>query len=102
MAYTDMTEFDTVIARLRLAIQSSVARHRGDGDQLTWRMMQTIEQEAVGELEKAGGLNPLYINIVRPSPSFPYPQTDAPVDFLESNAIACSYAMIYEEYRRLH
>ncbi len=102
MTFMDMTEFDAVVERLRLAIQPIVARHRSDGDQLTWRVMQEIEEEAVCELENAGCFNPLYINIVRPSPAFHYPQTDELVDFGKSNAIACSYAMIYEAYRRLH
>lgn len=102
MALTDMTEFDAVVTRLRLVIEPIVARHHGDGDELTWGVMQDIEQEAVTELENAGCFNPLFINIVRPSPAFHCPQTDEPVDFGKSNAIACSHAMIYEAYRRMH
>lgn len=103
MALLDMSEFDAVVARLSLVIQPIVARHRGDGDKLTWRLMQAIEREAIGELQKTGrGLNPVYINMVRPSPVFGYPETDDLVDFGGSNGIACSYSMIYEAYRRSH
>lgn len=102
MPLLDMLEFDAVIARLSLVIQPIVARHRGDGDKLTWRLMQTIEREAVSELQKAGGLNPVYINMVRTSPALGYPETDDLVDFGKSNAIAYSYSIIYEAYRRMH
>lgn len=97
-----MLEFDAVIARLGLLIQPIVARHRSNGDKLTWRLMQTIEREAVSELKKAGGLNPVYIDMVRPSPALGYPETDDLVDFGKSNAIACSYSIIYEAYSRMH
>lgn len=103
MKFLDMSEFDAVVARLNLVIQPIVARHRGGGDRLTWRLMQSIEKEAIDELQKTGkGLNPVYIHMVRPSPAFAYPETDDPVDFGQSNVIACSYSMIYEAYSRSH
>jgi hypothetical protein len=103
MAFLNMAEFDAVVARLSLVIKPIVARHRGDGDKLTWRLMHAIEREAVGELLQTGGdLNPVYINMVRPSPAFGYPETDDLVDFGESNGIACSYSLIYEVYSRIH
>ncbi|PUA19510.1 DUF2471 family protein [Glaciimonas sp. PCH181] len=102
MEFLEMSEFDAVVARLELVIEPIVARHRGEGDKLTWRLMQMIEREAISELQREGHLNPVYISMVRPSPVFSYPETDALVNFGESNAIACSYAMIYEAYSRLH
>ena len=102
MAFIDRTEFDAVIMRLKQVIQPIVARHWGGGDKLSWRLMRTIELEAVCELQKAGDLNPICINLIRPTPAFGYPESDDPVDFGKSNAIAYSYSMIYEAYKRLH
>ena len=102
MVFLDMSGFDAVVARLSLVIQPIVVRHRSDGDKLTWRLLQIIEREAIGELQKVRGLNPVYNNMIRPSPAFGYPETDDLVNFGESNAIACSYSMIYEAYSRLH
>ena len=100
MASVDIAEFERVIEQLRLAIEPIVARHRDRGETLTWRLLKRIEQEAVGRLEQMSELIPLYLHMARPSSAGDYPQTDELVDIADGHAIACSYAMIYEEYWR--
>lgn len=98
----EVTEFNAVIGRLRPVIATLVESHRTAGHALTWRLLRTIEAEALGQLEKSGDLRPVYINMVRASSIFPYPDNDDPVDFGGSNAIACAYSMIFEAYHRTH
>jgi hypothetical protein len=50
----------------------------------------------------AGDFRPAYINMVRASAVFCYPDNDDPVNFGESNAIACAFSMIFEAYNQSH
>jgi hypothetical protein len=102
MSALDVTEFNAVIGRLKPVVATLVELHRTAGRTLTWHLLRTIETEALGQLEKSGDLRPAYINLVRASNVMSYPDGDDPVNFGESNAIACAFAMIYEEYSRSH
>ncbi len=102
MSMVDVTEFNAVIGRLRPVIATLVESHRTAGRVLTWRLLRAIEAEALGQLEKSGDLRPVYINMVRASSVFPYPDNDDPVDFGDSSAIACAFSMIVEAYRSSH
>jgi hypothetical protein len=102
MPIGDVTEFNAVIGRLKPVVATLVESHRTAGHTLTWRLLRTIETEALGQLEESGDLMPGYINMVRASPGFCYPDNDDPVNFGESNAIACAFSMIFEAYNRSH
>lgn len=102
MSMEDVTEFNAVIGRLEPVVAALVESHRTAGHRLTWRLLRSIETEALGQLAKAGDLGPVYIDMVRASSVFCYPDNDDPVNFGESNAIACAFSMIYEAYSRSH
>jgi hypothetical protein len=102
MPPTDMSEFDAVIARAEPIIATIVTRHRTEGLPLTWRLIHSIEDEMLAELNRANDLQPTYINLIKHSGVFNYPVNDEPVDFGKSNAIACAFSMIYEAFHRIH
>ncbi|AMO93988.1 hypothetical protein CFter6_1276 [Collimonas fungivorans] len=101
MRLTDMNEFDAVIARAKPIIYTAVARHRTEGLPLTWRLIHSIEDEVLAELNSSKDLQPAYINLIKHSGVFKYPLNDEQVDFGESSAIACAFSMIYEAYHRI-
>jgi hypothetical protein len=96
----DVTKFNAVIGGLKPVVATLVESHRTAGHTLTWRLLHAIETEALGQLEKSGDLMPGYINMLRASPVFCYPDNDDPVNFGESNAIACAFSMIYGAYNQ--
>jgi len=102
MSMGDVTEFDAVIGRLRPVVATLVESHRTAGHMLTWRLLRKIETEALGQLEKSGDFRLAYINMVRASAVFCYPDNDDPVNFGESNGIACAFSMIFEAYNQSH
>lgn len=65
-------------------------------------VIHSIEGEVLAELNRAGDLQPAYINLIRHSGGFNYPLNDDPVDFGESSAIACAFSMISDAFHRGH
>lgn len=98
----DLREISAIIERLKLVIANIVVRHRSAGEPLTWRLMHAIEDEAFDELSEMFELKQAYVDLLRSSPLFPYPKTDEPVNFGESNALPAAFSLITEAYTLTH
>jgi hypothetical protein len=91
-----------VQARLDLAIQSIVERHRTEGKILTWRLVHQIEREAMRVLEEAGDLERRYIRMMRMSQWGYIPRIDEPVEFSQRDAVPPALNLINRAYRSSH
>jgi hypothetical protein len=91
-----------VEARLALAVDAIVERHRTAGRTLTWRLVHEIEKEALKTLEQAGDLDVKYIRMVRSSRWGYVPRVNQPADLRSHEALPVALTMIRKAYDTLH
>jgi hypothetical protein len=91
-----------VRARMALAVNQIVERHRSEGRILTWRLINEIEHEALKMLESAGDLDARYIRMVRSSRWGYIPWVDEPADLDSEKELPIAVKMIGQAYRSLH
>ncbi|MGE5649697.1 DUF2471 family protein [Noviherbaspirillum sp. UKPF54] len=91
-----------VQARLELAVDAIVERHRTAGRVLTWRLVHEIEQEALRTLQEAGDLDMKYIRMVRSSRWGYVPKVNQPADLQSHECLPVALTMIRKAYHTLH
>ncbi|KIF81512.1 DUF2471 family protein [Noviherbaspirillum autotrophicum] len=91
-----------VQARLALAVDAIVERHRTAGRVLTWRLVHEIEKEALRTLEEAGDLDMKYIRMVRSSRWGYVPKVNQPADLENHECLPVALTMIRKAYHTLH
>ena len=91
-----------VRARLALAVDAIVERHRTEGRGLTLRLVHEIEQEALRKLEEAGDLDVKYIRMVRSSRWGYVPRVNQPADLQSHDSLPVALDMIRKAYHTLH
>jgi hypothetical protein len=91
-----------VRARLTLAVNEIVDRHRTAGQVLTWRLVHEIEKEAIRTLEQAGDLDVKYIRMVRSSRWGYVPRVNQPAILEGHEELPLALAMIQNAYHAVH
>jgi hypothetical protein len=91
-----------VEARLALAVDRIVERHRTAGRTLTWRLVHEIEKEALKTLKQAGDLDAHYISMVRSSRWGYVPKVNQPADLRNQECLPVALTMIRKAYDTLH
>lgn len=91
-----------VQARLALAVDAIVERHRTAGRVLTWRLVHEIEKEALRTLQEAGDLDMKYIRMVRSSRWGYVPKVNQPADLQSHECLPVALKMIRKAYHTLH
>lgn len=91
-----------VQARLAIAVDAIVERHRTAGRVLTWRLVHEIEKEALRTLEQAGDLDMRYIRMVRSSRWGYVPKVNQPADLQSHESLPVALTMIRKAYHTVH
>jgi hypothetical protein len=91
-----------VRARLALAVNDIVERHRTAGQVLTWRLIHEIEKEAIRTLEQAGDLDVKYIRMVRSSRWGYVPRVNQPAELEGYEELPVALTMIQNAYHAVH
>ena len=91
-----------VRARMALAVNQIVERHRSEGHVLTWRLIHEIEREALQTLKTAGDLDARYIRMVRLSRWGYVPRVDEPADLEGYEELPLTVKLIRNAYQSLH
>ena len=89
-------------ARLALAVDAIVERHRTAGHVLTWRLVHEIEKEALKSLEQAGDLDAKYIRMLRSSRWGYVPRVNQPADLRCHESLPVALTMIRKAYHTVH
>jgi hypothetical protein len=89
-------------ARLSLAVNAIVERHRTAGRVLTWRLAHEIEKEAMKTLERAGDLDLKYVRMLRFSRWGYVPKVDEPANLTGHKALPVALTMIQKAYQSSH
>lgn len=89
-------------ARLALAVEAIVERHRTEGRALTWRLVHEIEKEALNTLERAGDLDRKYIRMLRSSRWGYVPRVNQPADLECHECLPYAVTLIRKAYHTLH
>jgi hypothetical protein len=95
-------KLQAVKARLALAVNRIVERHRTSGEVLTWRLVHEIEKEALKTLEAAGDLDIEYIRMVRSSRWGSVPRVNQPADLSAQEALPITLTYIHNAYHTSH
>lgn len=102
MKFFEGHKLHAVQARLALAVDAIVERHRTAGRVLTWRLVHEIEKEALRTLEQAGDLDLKYIRMVRSSRWGYVPKVNQPADLQSHTSLPVALDMIRKAYHTLH
>lgn len=102
MKFFEGHKLNAVTARLALAVNAIVERHRTAGRPLTWRLVHEIEKEALKTLEQAGDLDVEYIRMVRSSRWGYVPRANQPADLQNHESLPVALKMIRKAYHTLH
>lgn len=89
-------------ARLALAVNAIVERHRTAGRTLTWRLVHEIEKEALMTLEQAGDLDRKYVRMLRSSRWGYVPRVNQPANLECHEALPVAVTLIRKAYHTLH
>lgn len=102
MKFFEGHKLHAVQARLALAVNAIVERHRTAGKVLTWRLVHEIEKEALKELEQAGDLDVKYIRMIRSSRWGYVPRINQPADLQNHDCLPEAVRLIRNAYHTLH
>src|SRR5687768_7100239 len=80
MKFFEVHKLHAAQARLALAVDAIVERHRTEGRPLTWRLVHEIEKEALKTLEQAGDLDREYVRMLKSSRWGYVPRVNQPAD----------------------
>ena len=89
-------------ARLALAVDAIVERHRTAGRPLTWRLVHEIEKEALKALEQAGDLDRKYVRMLKSSRWGYVPRVNQPADLRCHDTLPVTLTLIRKAYPTLH
>jgi hypothetical protein len=95
--------FQAAARDLEHIVRNIARRYIVQGVPLTWRLLHAIEAEALADLGFASRHDALMVSLFQRPAEMPYPETDDPVDFGQSNALPAAFAFAvsaYEEAER--
>lgn len=102
MKFFEVHKLHAAEARLALAVDTIVERHRTEGRPLTWRLVHEIEKEALKTLEEAGDLDREYVRMLRSSRWGYVPRVNQPADLRCHDALPVALTLIRKAYHTLH
>lgn len=102
MKFFEVHKLHAAEARLALAVDAIVERHRTAGRPLTWRLVHEIEKEALKTLEQAGDLDRQYVRMLRSSRWGYVPRVNQPADLRCHDALPVTLTLIRKAYHTLH
>lgn len=102
MKFFEVHKLHAAEARLALAVDAIVERHRTEGRPLTWRLVHEIEKEALKTLEEAGDLDREYVRMLRSSRWGYVPRVNQPADLRCHDALPVALTLIRKAYHTLH
>lgn len=102
MKFFEVHKLHAAQARLALAVDAIVERHRTEGRPLTWRLVHEIEKEALKALEQAGDLDREYVRMLKSSRWGYVPRVNQPADLRCHDALPVTLTLIRKAYHTLH
>ncbi|HYC42018.1 DUF2471 family protein [Noviherbaspirillum sp. ST9] len=102
MKFFEVHKLHAAEARLALAVDAIVERHRTEGRPLTWRLVHEIEKEALKTLEQAGDLDRKYVRMLKSSRWGYVPRVNQPADLRCHDALPVTLTLIRKAYHTLH
>jgi Protein of unknown function (DUF2471) len=92
--------FQAAARDLERIVRNIAARYIVQGVPLTWRLLHAIEAEALADLGFASRHDALMLSLFQRPADMPYPETDDPVNFGQSNALPAAFAFSVAAYEQ--